>query len=289
MNIHENARLTPAERRAVVAAGTPAAVVAAGHHVSDRTVWKWVARARDDASPLTDRSSRPHRLAQPLPRHQHRQLMKAWTKRWSSVRIAMHFGLAVTTSSRGSARRASITCRRSSPPRVVQRYEWHCPATCCASTSRKSGRSDASAIRSTEIAGPTCGVSARSTSTSRSTRARAWLAPISSGTRRARPPPPFSSEPWPATPSWVSGSGQCSVTTVAPTAQVASPPSWRPGASSFVSPCRPRRAPTARPNASSRLCSASGRTPRPIRPRTAGRSGSIGTSTRTIVHVPLPV
>ena len=62
MNIHKNAPLTRAGRPSVVAAiaaGTPAAQVAAGHQVSVRTVWKWVARVRDGASDLSDRSSRP--------------------------------------------------------------------------------------------------------------------------------------------------------------------------------------------------------------------------------------
>ena len=130
MNIHKNARLTPAGRQAVVAAiaaGTPAAQVAAGPQVSVRTVWKWVARARDGAADLRDRSSRPQRLARQLPRYQRRQIVKARAKRWSSVRIAMHYGIALSTVIT-RLRHAGLNHLPSlESPRVVQRYEWPCP------------------------------------------------------------------------------------------------------------------------------------------------------------------
>ena len=130
MNIHKHARLTPAGRPAVVAAmaaGTPAAQVAAGHWVSVRTVRTWVGRAQEDPASLTDRSSRPHHLARQLPRHQRRQIVKARAKRWSAVRLATHYGIARSTVIT-RLRRAGLNRLPSlEPPRVVQRYEWPCP------------------------------------------------------------------------------------------------------------------------------------------------------------------
>jgi transposase InsO family protein len=66
MNIHKNARLTPHGRAEVVRrveGGVSARQVARDVQVTDKTVRRWVARARTGAA-LTDRSSRPH---QPSP------------------------------------------------------------------------------------------------------------------------------------------------------------------------------------------------------------------------------
>jgi transposase-like protein len=72
MDVHKNARLTPAGReimvrRAVEGGQTPQALSAAVG-VCPRTVRKWVGRYRaDGVAGLRDRSSRPHRLRQPTP------------------------------------------------------------------------------------------------------------------------------------------------------------------------------------------------------------------------------
>ncbi len=101
MNTHKNARLTPAGRLAVlerVRAGVPVAEVARGACVSARTVWKWWKRLQTDGvAGLQDRSSRPQRLARRLPRYRQRQVEKARRKRWSSLRIASHYALPVST------------------------------------------------------------------------------------------------------------------------------------------------------------------------------------------------
>ena len=66
MNIHKNARLTPHGRaevvRLVCEERWSARAAARAAHTTEKTVRKWVARARA-GDPLTDRSSRPH--AQP--------------------------------------------------------------------------------------------------------------------------------------------------------------------------------------------------------------------------------
>lgn len=70
MNIHKNARLTPHGRaevvRQVLELGRSARSAGRDARVTERTVRKWVSRARA-GEPLTDRSSRPHRSPQATP------------------------------------------------------------------------------------------------------------------------------------------------------------------------------------------------------------------------------
>jgi transposase InsO family protein len=65
MNVHKNARTTPFSRGVLVRrvlAGAPVAEVAADFSVSERTVFKWLARFRSGGeAALQDRSSRPRR------------------------------------------------------------------------------------------------------------------------------------------------------------------------------------------------------------------------------------
>ena len=130
MNTHKNARLTPAGRLAGVQrahAGVPVAEVARGACVSARTVWKWLARYRAEGlaglAGLADRSSRPHRLARRRPRHQHRQILRARRRRWSSLRIAQPYRLPVSTVVTTLRRRRLNRLARLEPPRPVVRYE----------------------------------------------------------------------------------------------------------------------------------------------------------------------
>jgi len=126
VNTHKNARLTPTGRQAVVAralAGIPVAEVARGACVSARTIWKWLARFRaEGAAGLVDRSSRPRRLAR-RPRHQHRQILRRRRQRWSSLRIAQHYRLPVSTVVTALRRARLNRLARLEPPRPVARYE----------------------------------------------------------------------------------------------------------------------------------------------------------------------
>jgi transposase len=103
VNIHKNARLTPVGRLLTVdrvRQGEAAALVARSVGVSSRTLWKWIRRVQATGTRLGstgDRSSRPRRLARQLPRYQRRQILRARHKRWSSLRIAQHYGLPVST------------------------------------------------------------------------------------------------------------------------------------------------------------------------------------------------
>lgn len=127
MNTHKNARLTPAGRQAMVAralAGVPVAEVARGACVSARTVWKWLARFRTEGEAgFADRSSRPRRLGRRLPRSKHRQVLRARARRWSSLRIAQQYALAVSTVVTLLRRHGLQRLARLEPPRPVVRYE----------------------------------------------------------------------------------------------------------------------------------------------------------------------
>jgi transposase-like protein len=70
MNIHKNARLTPRGRaevvRQVLELGRSARRAGREARITEKTVRKWVSRARS-GEPLTDRTSRPHRSPQATP------------------------------------------------------------------------------------------------------------------------------------------------------------------------------------------------------------------------------
>jgi len=119
--------LTPAGRWEAVRrrlAGEPAATVGPALGCSARTVEKWLARYRAAGrAGLADRSSRPRRLARQLPRHRRRQITKARAQRWSSTRIAHHFGIPLLTvitrlRQAGLPRLPALV-----PPPAIRRYE----------------------------------------------------------------------------------------------------------------------------------------------------------------------
>lgn len=126
MNIHKNARLTPGGRLRVVQrvlAGEKATSVAAGAGISVRTVWKWVRRYREEGVVLRDRSSRPQRIARQLRRCQRRQILRARRRRWSSLRIANHYRLPVSTVVTIQRRLGLNRLTKLEPQRPAIRYE----------------------------------------------------------------------------------------------------------------------------------------------------------------------
>lgn len=129
MNIHKNARLTPAMRAEVVAAARTAnanlSALARSYRVSRQTITKWVRRAATDvAAGLRDRSSRPHRSPRRLPRVRRRQVERRRRRRWSSLRIARDLGLPIATVVREQRRLGLHQLHRLEPPRPANRYEW---------------------------------------------------------------------------------------------------------------------------------------------------------------------
>ena len=128
MNTHKNARLTYARRvelarRASVPDANQSALGRA-FGVSRQTVRKWRARYQAEGEAgLQDRSSRPHRLARCRPRHQHRQIVRARRRHWSSLRIARHYRLPISTVVTALRRRGLNRLACLEPPRPVVRYE----------------------------------------------------------------------------------------------------------------------------------------------------------------------
>jgi transposase len=106
-----------------VLAGEQATKVAAGAGISVRTVWKWVRRYREQGAALQDRSSRPQRIARPLRRGQRRQILRARRKRWSSLRIANHYRLPVSTVVTIQRRLGLNRLTKLEPQRPALRYE----------------------------------------------------------------------------------------------------------------------------------------------------------------------
>lgn len=144
MNIHKNARLTVAGRRAVVAAvlrGQSAVSVAVGAQCSVRTIWKWVARFRQDGElGLQDRSSRPHRLGTRLARSRHRQILRGRHRRWSSTRIAQETGVPLSTVIHLLRRHGLQRLPCLEPPRPIRRYEMSAPGDLLHVDTKKLGR-----------------------------------------------------------------------------------------------------------------------------------------------------
>lgn len=126
MNTHKNARLTLAGRRALVhavAGGEPPAAAAARLGISRQTVAKWVDRYREGGeAALVDRSSRPHRC-RTIPRYQRRQIIRSRRQGWSSLRIAQHFAIPLSTVVTVQRREGLARCPRRSPRPPIVRYE----------------------------------------------------------------------------------------------------------------------------------------------------------------------
>lgn len=129
--MHKNARLTPVGRSRVVhriAHGESATQVAREVGVSPRTVWKWVHRhSIAGAAGLTDRSSRPHHSPTALRRTPRRQIARLRRHRRSSLYIARHLQLPLSTVVRVQRQLGLNRLDRLEVPQPVVRYEWARP------------------------------------------------------------------------------------------------------------------------------------------------------------------
>jgi transposase InsO family protein len=142
--MHKNARLTPLGRSLVVhriARGECATQVAREVRVSRRTVWKWVRRYRiDGEAGLADRSSRPHRSPTALRRTPRRQIERLRCKRRSSLYIAQHLRLPLSTVVRVQRQLGLNRLDRLEPPCPVVRYERAAPGELLHLDVKKLGR-----------------------------------------------------------------------------------------------------------------------------------------------------
>ena len=105
MDVHKNARLTPAGRevmvRRVVEGGQTPKALSAAVGVCPRTVRKWVGRYREEGiAGLRDRSSRPHRLRKPTPAEIVARIEALRRQRWTGAQIAGETGVSKATVSR---------------------------------------------------------------------------------------------------------------------------------------------------------------------------------------------
>ncbi len=128
MNIHQNAKLTPQSRAAVVRRildqGQTPKAVASAFGVCARTVRKWVARYRaEGADGLLDRSSRPHRSPRSIPATLISRITALRRLRWTGAQIAATVGVAPATVSRVLRRQGLARLSALDPPLPVRRYE----------------------------------------------------------------------------------------------------------------------------------------------------------------------
>lgn len=145
MNIHKNARTTPQSRAMLIhrvrVENWPVAEVAMSFGVSKRTVYKWLARHREEGvAGLQDRSS--------AARHHPHALAPAWVALVRLLRhaklvaeeIAQRTRLARSTISAVLARIGLNRLRYLVPPEPVQRYEWERPGELVHVDIKKLGR-----------------------------------------------------------------------------------------------------------------------------------------------------
>jgi transposase len=145
MNIHKNARTTPQSRallvHRVLQEHWPVSAVAIAFGVSERTVYKWVARYHAEGpAGLRDRGStahrRPHALA-PAWLALIRLLRQA---KLVAADIATRLPLARSTVSAVLRRLGLSRLRYLNPPEPVQRYQWSRPGELIHLDTKKLGR-----------------------------------------------------------------------------------------------------------------------------------------------------
>ncbi len=128
MNVHKNAKLTPAGRELLVQRvlfeKQSVREVSRAMGVSRRTVYKWVKRyKREGVSSLEDRSSRPHRSPRRLSQKLVKRIERLRRRRYTGLRIAEELKLAVSTVSLWLRRLGLGRLRNIEPKPVVVRYE----------------------------------------------------------------------------------------------------------------------------------------------------------------------
>ena len=143
MNIHKNARLTPHGRaeisHQVLQLGRSSRRVGREARVSERTVRKWVERARA-GEPLTDRSSRPHRSPQATPPAIVLRIEVLRRQRRTCVEIATAVGVSRATVARIVGRCGWARLHVLELPPSSRRYERGAPGELLHLDTKKLGR-----------------------------------------------------------------------------------------------------------------------------------------------------
>lgn len=128
MNVHKNAKLTPAGRallvERVLGEGQAVAEVAVGMGVSERTARKWLARYEAEGKRgLVDRSSRPRRSPRQLRPEVVGRIGRLRRRKWTGQQIAAELGLAISTVGVWLRRLGLGRLKYLEPKPVVVRYE----------------------------------------------------------------------------------------------------------------------------------------------------------------------
>jgi transposase InsO family protein len=145
VNVHKNAKLTPAGRaelvKRVLIEKQTVREVSGAMGVSERTAKKWVKRYRaEGVSGLADRSSRPRRSPRTLPRKLVRRIKQLRHRRYTGLRIAEELGLAVSTVGLWLRRLGLGRLKNLEPRPVVVRYEKKRPGELLHLDTKKLGR-----------------------------------------------------------------------------------------------------------------------------------------------------
>jgi len=145
VNVHKNAKLTPAGRALLVdrvlKRGRPVRAVGREMGVSAKTVLKWVDRyeAEGEAG-LVDRTSRPRRSPRRLARRMVRLIERLRRRRWTGRKIARALRLAVSTVSLWLRRLGLGRLKALEPKPEVVRYERERPGELLHLDTKKLGR-----------------------------------------------------------------------------------------------------------------------------------------------------
>ncbi len=127
MQVHGNVKLVPSTRlllvRRVLEESWKVAEVAAAQGVSERTVYRWLARFRAGDQRLSDRSSAPRRVPRRTPQAVEVLIERLRRLRMTSTRIAAELGMAVSTVGAVLARLGLNRLSRLEPPEPANRYE----------------------------------------------------------------------------------------------------------------------------------------------------------------------
>jgi transposase InsO family protein len=132
MQLHGNARTCPNSRRLLVERvcdrGWSVAAAAEAAGVTERTVWRWLRRWREEGEAgLRDRSSRPRRSPSQLPAATVEAVTSLRRLRMTAAQIAEVLGLALSTVSLWLKRVGLGKRSRLEPPEPPNRYERGCP------------------------------------------------------------------------------------------------------------------------------------------------------------------
>jgi transposase InsO family protein len=153
VKVHANARLVPSTRlllvRRVLDEGWSIQAAAAAQGVSQRTVYRWLARWKAGDRLLVDRSSAPKRVPRRTPRAVEVLIERLRRLRMTSTRIAAELEMAVSTVGAVLQRLGLNRLSRLEPPEPPNRYERRRPGELVHLDIKKLGRFNTPGHRAT--------------------------------------------------------------------------------------------------------------------------------------------